>query len=318
MINLTILIISIAGLFVANKIRLEKRSGKPMVCPLDGKCETVLHSKYATFVNVPLEYAGLLYYVFIFASYLSFLINPALQNSIWGLVVGISTVFGLFFSAYLTFVQWKIIKSWCTWCLFSAFTSTMLFFASFFSFIQNFDVVQIINKNIQIIFIADMFIVAFATSAVIVTEILHLKFLKDFRINEQESKVLMIMWQLIWVLIFSIATLTVIFFLAKDNTEVAYSTMRPIKLLIVVILSGISSFYLLPKMTKQSEKTTCLNVKFIVPARIALISVCAILIPTWIMLPASNITLYTTFLGFSLFLFNFFTIFIDNFSKANA
>ena len=161
-------------------------------------------------------------------------------------------------------------------------------------------------------------LVAFATSTVVVTEILHLKFLKDFRINEQESKILMIMWQLIWVLIFNIITFTVLMSLVKTNPEITYSTFRPIKLLIVVALSSISSFYLLPKMTKQSERATCLNSKFIIPARIALISICAILIPTWIMLPASSVSLYAISVGASLFLFNLFTILVDNFSKSHA
>ncbi len=318
MINLIILIISLCGLFVANKIRLEKKSGKPIVCPIDGNCETVLHSKYATFINVPLEYAGIMYYLFIFASYLSFVLNPSLQNSLWGLVASVSTIFGLFFSIYLTFVQWKIIKSWCTWCLTSALTSTLLFAFSFFNFISMFEVANIINQNAKLIYVFDILVVAFATSTVIVTEILHLKFLKDFRINQEESKILMIMWQLIWVLIFTITSLTIILSFANTNPYITYSELRPIKLLIIIILSSISSFYLLPKMTKRSEHAMCIDVKFIIPARIILISFCAILIPTWVMLPASNIELYFASVAGSLFVFNSFTILVDRFSNSHA
>lgn len=137
--QIIIIIISLMGLYVAYRIGLEKKKGEKMVCPINGDCKSVLFSKYAKTFGVPLEIAGFIYYLLIAVAYFLIATNPMLQIDflsvkIFKTILILITFAGFLFSAYLTILQWKIIKAWCSWCLASAIVSTIIFLVAFHNY----------------------------------------------------------------------------------------------------------------------------------------------------------------------------------------
>ena len=125
--NLAISLLAFSGYLLANYIRDTKKSETPLVCPLEGSCETVVHSEYAKIMDIPVELIGIFYYAAITLTYFLFAFFPDIMPTFASYVtLGISTV-AFLFSLYLTSVQSFILKHWCTWCLMSAGWCTIIF-----------------------------------------------------------------------------------------------------------------------------------------------------------------------------------------------
>jgi len=89
-----------------------------------GNCGEVLNSQYSTVFGFPLAVIGLSYYLIL--GYL-FWVALILGNKLYKRLIFIQTALGLVFSAYLTFLQFFIIKSLCLYCLLSAIISLILY-----------------------------------------------------------------------------------------------------------------------------------------------------------------------------------------------
>lgn len=126
-----IVFLGAAGFSLSRYIHKHKRHGKPMVCPLDFDCHTVIHSKYSKFIGIPLEYWGMAYYAVIFFAYASFIFAKNwYTNDIAASLLALTTT-AFLFSLYLTSIQALILKEWCTWCLFSASICTLIFILAY-------------------------------------------------------------------------------------------------------------------------------------------------------------------------------------------
>lgn len=113
-------LIAMVGLGIASYIMIEQIQDKIPTCGAGGGCATVLTSKYAELLGVPLYYLGVIGYVSIFAT--------TLINGDRGRLLGfILSFFGFGMSAYLTFLQYVVIDSICVWCRGSAIAMTLLF-----------------------------------------------------------------------------------------------------------------------------------------------------------------------------------------------
>lgn len=132
--TLLVALLSVLGFFVSLRISQKKKEGHPFVCPVGFECEKVVKSQYGVFLGVAVEKWGMAYYLLVFAFYSFVLFYPALLSDFWGdFFVGLSA--GAFiFSAYLTFIQTFLIRTFCSYCLFSAFLSTVIFIVSFLRF----------------------------------------------------------------------------------------------------------------------------------------------------------------------------------------
>lgn len=124
--NLICLALSVGGLYISYRIYKEKHSGKPMICPLNGKCEIVLTSKYAKIGGVGLEYFGMLFYGILFIGNILILFGFLAARNV-DIFLFIVACGGMLFTLYLTYIQKFVLKSWCTWCLSSAFTTSSIF-----------------------------------------------------------------------------------------------------------------------------------------------------------------------------------------------
>lgn len=101
-------------------IRKRKAAEKP-VCFLGDDCHVVLESKYSHIFFVPNDILGFLSYLII-SSAAGLLVIGAPLAALWLDTLKILVVAGAVFSIFLTYLQWRVIKAWCFWCLMSAFT----------------------------------------------------------------------------------------------------------------------------------------------------------------------------------------------------
>ncbi len=101
-------------------IRTRLALQKP-VCIIGQKCTVVLESKYSTIFIIPNDVLGLLFYIAcsLVSSFLVIGIGPL---NLWDLSIKILIISGSLLSIFFTYLQFKVIKAWCFWCLMSALT----------------------------------------------------------------------------------------------------------------------------------------------------------------------------------------------------
>lgn len=123
--TLPFVILGLALLGIADTSYLihERQKPEPIACPIGGKCEVVLESKFNKFLGVHLDIWGLIYYLGITTlSLLTIFTSCVLAPTILtlGICVGVLT------SAMLVLTQWLVIKAWCFWCTVSAILSFLM------------------------------------------------------------------------------------------------------------------------------------------------------------------------------------------------
>jgi uncharacterized membrane protein len=101
-------------------IETRKKMEKP-VCFIGNKCEEVLGSKYSKVFLFHNDVWGLLFYLAI-ALLTAFLVIGISPLILWERLMKISVAFGALISLVLIYIQWRIIKAWCFWCILSAVT----------------------------------------------------------------------------------------------------------------------------------------------------------------------------------------------------
>lgn len=101
-------------------IRKRIRSEKP-ICPIGEGCATVLTSEYNTIFIIPNDVLGLLSYIIIsfIAAFLVIGVQPIfLWNFFLRILIAVASLVSIFF----TYLQWRVVRAWCFWCLMSAST----------------------------------------------------------------------------------------------------------------------------------------------------------------------------------------------------
>ncbi len=101
-------------------IRKRIASEKP-ICPIGDNCALVLESKYNKIFLIPNDILGLLFYIM--ASFIgAFLVIRVQPLILWDFIFKFSVAISALMSLRFTYLQWRVIKAWCFWCLMSAFT----------------------------------------------------------------------------------------------------------------------------------------------------------------------------------------------------
>lgn len=138
-------VLGICGFIVAHHIYKHKKAKVPLICPVGFDCNFVVHSDYSEFMHVPLEIFGMIYYAFIFISYLFFIFMPeAVSVFLVNFMIIVSFV-AFLFSVYLICVQIFILKKGCSWCIVSAVISISIFILTFFTYNMGFAIQSIIR-----------------------------------------------------------------------------------------------------------------------------------------------------------------------------
>ncbi|MFT3890805.1 MAG: vitamin K epoxide reductase family protein [Anaerolineales bacterium] len=122
----------IGGLTVAGYLTFVEATGTPVVCgPSLHGCIDVQNSRYAVLFGIlPVGMLGLAGYIGIVVSWLAWQYGPrSIQRmavlALWGMCV-----FGVLFSAYLTFLEPFVIGATCMWCISSAVLMIILLLVS--------------------------------------------------------------------------------------------------------------------------------------------------------------------------------------------
>lgn len=101
-------------------IRKRLAAEKP-ICPIGESCALVLASQYNKVLIIPNDVLGLLFYIM--ASFVAaFLVIGIQPLAFWNFIIRFSIAFGALLSLFFTYLQWRVIRAWCFWCLMSAFT----------------------------------------------------------------------------------------------------------------------------------------------------------------------------------------------------
>lgn len=126
LVNLTphALLFTIAAIGISETAYLiQKRiAAERPVCPIGEGCETVLNSKYnRMFFGIHNEVFGLVFYTF-FTAIAAFLVIDINQAKLL-ITIGWALLFSATLaSLVLVYLQWRVIRAWCFWCLMSAIT----------------------------------------------------------------------------------------------------------------------------------------------------------------------------------------------------
>ncbi len=198
MISITTIIslLGLSGYFLARYIHKKKSEKKPLMCPMRTRCEDVVTSDYSRMFGVPLEIFGMWYYGVVFVLYGIFSIFPSIHTELisFFLILGSLTAFVI--SLYLILVQAFALRAWCTWCLMSAFISTIIFALSLI--IRDVDFVSILTNYKGFVVLLHAIAATIGVGAATVTDVFFFRFLKDRKISVFEADVLNTLSKVIW------------------------------------------------------------------------------------------------------------------------
>ncbi|KKP41312.1 MAG: hypothetical protein UR31_C0035G0002 [Parcubacteria group bacterium GW2011_GWA2_33_14] len=117
------LLFTLSALGISETVYLIKKRillQKP-VCPIGENCLAVLTSKYNKLFIIQNDLLGLLFYITCSVITALLVINvPPLF--LWDIIIKVLIVCGTMLSVFFTYLQFRIIKAWCFWCLMSATT----------------------------------------------------------------------------------------------------------------------------------------------------------------------------------------------------
>ncbi len=246
------IVLALIGFITASAIRHSKKIGRPMVCPLDSDCDSVIHSSYSKFFGVDVTNFGLVYYGVTATLYALFAIFSS-QIPDWLFVIGfLLTTFAVIFSFYLIIIQFLIIREWCFWCLVSAFISVGLLISSAFALGPNLH--QFLYEYKNIIVVLHALSAALGVGTVMVTDIFFMKFLQDQKISPGESEILDTLSQVVWFALGMLILTGVALFLPSSIAHLAKTKfIAKVVIVGVIVVNGILlNLLIAPKLIKIS------------------------------------------------------------------
>lgn len=101
-------------------IRMRMAADRP-ICPIGEGCVLVLSSRYSAIFFLPNDVLGLIAYIII-AVGAAFLVIGVPPMNVWRFLVDVIIGLASAMSVLLVYLQWRVIRAWCFWCLMSAFT----------------------------------------------------------------------------------------------------------------------------------------------------------------------------------------------------
>ena len=119
-----LLLLEIFGLSIAAYLISERLRHEAPYCVIGEDCNQVLKSEYNRIFGVNNDLMGALYYCGMIG--LSVLLHFDLGPATWWLpILKLMALTGVAMSLFLLYLQWKVIESWCFWCI-SSNANTLL------------------------------------------------------------------------------------------------------------------------------------------------------------------------------------------------
>jgi uncharacterized membrane protein len=125
--NLIAIIASLIGLLDSAYLSYSKLTSAALYCSKAvGDCNSVNASQWSYLFGIPIAFLGfatyaVIIFLLIFGKRIKWL-NPYVKYFLFFI-----TLVGFLFSAYLTYIEAAVLKTFCQWCLLSAFMITVLF-----------------------------------------------------------------------------------------------------------------------------------------------------------------------------------------------
>ena len=117
--------LSAIGLAETAYLIRERINQRAAACVIGSDCSTVLESKYNKFVGVHTDVWGFLFYLSM-AIISGLLVVGVGPLSWWLLIFKVNVFLASFITLLLVYLQWRVIKVWCFWCLMSAGTILLM------------------------------------------------------------------------------------------------------------------------------------------------------------------------------------------------
>ncbi len=120
----TLIVLGVLGMVDTAYLIWKNSRKQPMVCPIGDDCNVVLESKWNKTFFIRNDILGLLFYIgIIIGAILLFFDSDGIVKTILIIGSGIAVLF----SGFLVFVQAKILKNYCFYCLISSFITLLIF-----------------------------------------------------------------------------------------------------------------------------------------------------------------------------------------------
>ncbi len=122
----TFVVLCILGLLNSGYLvwKHRKNSKTPLVCPLDHDCSKVTESKWSKMLGIRNEVLGTLFYAGLLIFFLLNLSGWRFKS--FTLLLFLATLLSSLFSLLLIYIQIRIIKDYCFYCLLSALINFLL------------------------------------------------------------------------------------------------------------------------------------------------------------------------------------------------
>ncbi|KKU85330.1 MAG: hypothetical protein A2667_00355 [Candidatus Wildermuthbacteria bacterium RIFCSPHIGHO2_01_FULL_47_27] len=123
--------IAAIGISETSYLIQKRRAGVRPVCVIGEDCAKVLESKYNSLLGIPNDVLGFLFYAAVIVLNGSLVIDGALVRpwlQVIEIFLKIVILGGMGMSLSLFYLQWRVIKAWCFWCLMSAITTFLMGF----------------------------------------------------------------------------------------------------------------------------------------------------------------------------------------------
>lgn len=109
------------GLSISAFLMKERKKELAPVCPIGGNCKQVLTSKYNKTFGIQNDLLGIVFYssMIVMTGFIVIGIDPTV---LWERLIIASVSIGSLMSLRFVYIQWRVVKAWCFWCLTSAIT----------------------------------------------------------------------------------------------------------------------------------------------------------------------------------------------------
>lgn len=121
------LLASLAGAALAGYLVYENARGDSGVCVIAHGCSTVQGSRYGKLLGIPVSVPGFTLYAGLAALSILWLRNAMPGRPNVTALAFLGSLFGVLFSAYLTYLEAFVIDAWCIYCIASAILMSAIF-----------------------------------------------------------------------------------------------------------------------------------------------------------------------------------------------
>jgi uncharacterized membrane protein len=241
-------LVALGGMGLAGYIYKTKARQENLVCPLDGHCDAVVQSQYSKFIGVPVELMGVAYYGVTALLYILFVLSVVPYTPFFSLVMVLLGLSGGLFSVYLVSIQAFVLKQWCTWCIGSAFLSLLIMLLSFFG--SGLSFVPILVEYKALVVILHALVAALGVGGALITDVFFFKFLKDYRIANDESETLKTFSQIMWAALTGLIVTGAALFLTNVDGYLASSKFitKMIAVLVIGVNGGVLNLLISPRI----------------------------------------------------------------------